>query len=108
MTDDERPPEVTPSELAEALVRGAALIDVREADEYAEGHVPSALHIPLNDVAGRIAEIPTDVQVYVICAVGGRSLTAASVLRRTGIDAISVAGGTNLWASEGREIVSGC
>jgi rhodanese-related sulfurtransferase len=47
----------------------------------------------------RMAEIPSDGTLYVICALGGRSRAAAEFLRSNGIDAVNVAGGTNAWVA---------
>ena len=89
------------------LATGAVLVDVREDDEYADGHVASALHIALSTVPDRVSEIPASGPVYVICALGGRSARAAEFLRAQGIDAINVAGGTNGWVDSGRAVVVG-
>ena len=109
MTDTaaETPPEVDLDPLARDLEAGAVLIDVRRPDEYAEKHVPGARLIPLDELSSRAGEAPQGETVYVICAVGGRSLTAAAALNQAGWDTVSVAGGTNKWAEEGRPIVTG-
>ncbi|MGN6780678.1 MAG: thioredoxin [Marmoricola sp.] len=77
------------------------LLDVREDDEYAAGHVPGAEHIPMNQVPARLAELPSGRTVHVICQAGGRSRQVTDFLRQQGIDAINVAGGTGAWASRG-------
>jgi len=100
-------PEIDLSELERVLATGAVLVDVREDDEYADGHVASALHIALSTVPDRVSEIPASGPVYVICALGGRSARAAEFLRAQGIDAINVAGGTNGWVDSGRAVVVG-
>ena len=100
-------PEIDLSELERLLTTGAVLVDVREDDEYADGHVASALHIALSTVPDRVSEIPASGPVYVICALGGRSARAAEFLRGQGIDAINVAGGTNGWVDSGRAVVVG-
>ncbi len=61
------------------------------------GHVPGAVLIPLDQLAARQDEIPDGDPLYVICAVGGRSLTATKALVEAGYRALSVAGGTNGW-----------
>lgn len=105
--DTSRAPEVTVTQLAEALSAGATLIDVREPDEYVEVRVPGAALVPLSELDARAGEIPQDEQVYVICRSGGRSLTAATALNRAGWDAVSVAGGTLAWIDSGRPVESG-
>lgn len=99
--------EVTVDELDAARSAGAHLIDVREADEYAEGHVPGAQLMPLAVVPLLANELPGKTPVYVICASGGRSAQATQILSRIGIDARSVAGGTNAWIRSGRPIDTG-
>jgi rhodanese-related sulfurtransferase len=90
-----------------ALAAGAPVIDVREADEYARGHVPGVRLIPLGELVARIDEVPAAPTVYVICAMGGRSAHGASLLGAAGINAVNVAGGTDAWISSGRSVESG-
>lgn len=94
-------PEIDVVELADRREEGAPLIDVREDDEYAEAHVPGAVHIPLGQVPERIAEVPAGKTVYVICARGGRSAKAVEHYRAAGLDAVNVAGGTLAWIDAG-------
>ena len=94
-------PEIDVAELAARRATGAALIDVREDDEFADAHVPGARHIPLGEVVGRTDEVPTDGTVYVICATGSRSARAVEFYRKQGIDAVNVAGGTLAWIDAG-------
>ena len=72
-----------------------------EPDEIAQARVPGAVLIPLGEVASRLAEVPTDGTVYVICARGGRSAKAVEHYRANGIDAVNVAGGTLGWIDAG-------
>jgi thioredoxin 1 len=85
----------------------AVVLDVRNPDEYESGHVPGAKLIPLGELAGRQDEIPDGDPIYVICASGGRSLTAATALVNAGYHAVSVAGGTKGWIEQGRPYVTG-
>ncbi len=103
----DKPKEIDVAALADALAAGASLIDVREPMEYRAGHAPGAELMPLGSLPDKAANLPTDEPVYVICASGNRSLQAVDFLRRNGIEAYSVAGGTSAWASGGREIVTG-
>ncbi|MFI7435505.1 rhodanese-like domain-containing protein [Micromonospora haikouensis] len=99
--------EVNLADFAAAHANGATVVDVREPFEYVEGHVPGARSVPLGQLAAAVGELPRNHPVYVICASGGRSLSAAQFLARAGIDARSVAGGTGGWARSGRAIVTG-
>jgi rhodanese-related sulfurtransferase len=100
-------PEIDVAELARVREGGAALIDVREPDEYVAAHVPGATLVPLATVPDRLADVPTEGTVYVICAKGARSLRAAEFYRAQGIDAVNVAGGTNAWVDAGHPFSSG-
>jgi rhodanese-related sulfurtransferase len=84
----------------------AWLLDVREDDEWAAGHVPDATHIPLGQLGAHTAEIPQDQQIYVICRSGGRSARATQALNGAGWQAVNVAGGMQDWAAAGRPMVS--
>jgi rhodanese-related sulfurtransferase len=86
---------------------GAVVIDVREPSEYVAGHVPRADLVPLSRLGSSVAELPRGVPVYVICASGNRSLAAADFLARAGIDAWSVAGGTEAWRRAGHLVFHG-
>ncbi|MEV0738461.1 rhodanese-like domain-containing protein [Streptomyces sp. NPDC050549] len=99
--------EVTQEAFAAAWADGALVVDVREADEYTAGHVPGARPMALRTVPGRCGELPTDRPVFVICASGNRSRTAADLMTSRGIDACSVAGGTSAWARAGRPVAAG-
>ena len=100
-------PQVSVTDLDAALSTGAVLIDVREPDEWLEARVAGGLHIPLGQVQARVAEVPTDTRVYVICRSGGRSQRAADWLRQQGIDAVNVSGGTLAWIDAGLDVSSG-
>jgi rhodanese-related sulfurtransferase len=107
--DDAAPDEleVGLETFAEAHAAGAAVLDVRNQDEYEAGHVPGATLIPITELAARQDEIPAGDPLYVICASGSRSLTAAKALARAGYQAVSVAGGTRGWVKQGRPVVTG-
>ncbi|MFI5386876.1 MAG: rhodanese-like domain-containing protein [Fimbriimonadales bacterium] len=86
-------PEVIPpnaesyveSSFAAGIPKDALVLDVRSQNEWDEGHVPGATHIPLGYLEDRVSELPHDRTIAVHCAGGGRSPTAASVLQRAGI-----------------------
>ncbi len=80
---------------------GAVVVDVREPDEYAQGHVPGARLAPLHTVPSLVGELPLDQPVYLVCAVGGRSAQAAAFLAQHGVDAVNVDGGTRDWQEAG-------
>ena len=86
-------PEIELAAFAAAHADGAVVIDVREPLEYVAGHVSGARLVPLAQVHPRRRDLPHGVPVYVICATGNRSKTAAGWLRNASVDAVSVAGG---------------
>lgn len=102
----EETPEVTVEELARARTEGVEVLDVRSAEEYAQGHVPGAVNVPLEDVLAAPAQSAAD-GVHVICRSGGRSLKAAKALNAAGVRAVSVSGGTSAWIDSGREVEGG-
>lgn len=91
---------------AASVPDGAWLLDVREDDEWAAGHVPGARHIPLGQLGARAAEVPEGEDVYVICRSGVRSGRAAEALAGAGWQAINVAGGMQSWAAAGRPMIT--
>jgi len=101
------PKEIDVDELAARLATGAVVVDVREADEYHEAHVPGAILVPLSELQGRVDDVPAGEAVLVICKSGGRSMRACEFLAPLGRDVTNVAGGTMAWIDSGREVVSG-
>jgi rhodanese-related sulfurtransferase len=96
-------PSVTPDE----VTSDAYLLDVREPDEWEAGHAPGAHHLPMMEVPARLAEIPTDQQVVVVCRSGGRSGQVVSYLMGNGWDNVrNLDGGMQVWAAVGRDVVS--
>jgi rhodanese-related sulfurtransferase len=96
--------EVTVDELEQAIAAGEFVVDVRESFEFEDGHVPQAKHIPLNSIPENLADLPKDKKIWIICASGGRSMTAANFLEQQGLDCVSVAGGTSAWIGSGKTV----
>ena len=85
--------------------RKAFVLDVRDPWEYAEGRIPGALSVPQADLALRLAEVPQDRDVLVVCATGNRSLRAAGFLKAVGHTRITnLDGGTSGWKEAGNPI----
>jgi len=70
--------------LPELKRKGALLIDVRSATEFASGNAPGTLNIPLQELGSRLAEIPKSTPVVLCCASGTRSGMAKLVLKKNG------------------------
>ncbi len=99
-------PQIDVEELAAARGTGL-LLDVREPGEYAAGHVPGAVLMPMSQLANRVSELDKTSPVFVICASGNRSSAMTDLLRGADFDAVSVAGGTGAWARSGRALKEG-
>ena len=85
----------------------AVVLDVREPHEWAAGHAPGALHIPLGELPERAGEVPQDGPVAVVCHLGGRSSRAVAWLQQHGWSSTrNVAGGMEAWAEAGLPMVS--
>ena len=100
--------EVDPSEVAELMHEGVAIIDVREAEEYAAGHLPGARHVPRSYLETRIEGVVPDrsSQVILYCASGNRSAYGARTLTEDlGYEHVrSMTGGITLWKDRGYEV----
>ena len=100
-------PEITVDELADLLVSGVRLIDVREPNEYDEARVPGGQLIPLATIPDNLDAFRGDGPTYVVCRSGGRSRMACEYLAAQGAEAINVAGGVLAWIASGHEIATG-
>ena len=92
---------ITVAQLAERT--DTPLIDVRERGEFASGHVPGAVNLPMSEIGDLLHELP-DGAFDVICQLGGRSARVVEALEARGYDVTNVEGGTAEWIAEGREV----
>ena len=92
-------PSITPTEVAAKLADGWMLLDVRTDEEWAQGHVDGAVHIPMDQLMGRLDEVGD--QVVCMCAVGARSARVAQYLNAHGYEAVNLDGGIYGWADAG-------
>lgn len=83
-----------------ALGDGVTVIDVRELDEWVDGHIPWAVHVPLATVPDRVDAFD-GTPTYVICKVGGRSASACRFVAEQGADVVNVVGGMLAWEAAG-------
>jgi rhodanese-related sulfurtransferase len=99
-------PEVDVAQVARERANGTIqIVDVREPDEWAAGHLPGAVLIPLGQLAFRKGELDPARPVVTICRSGNRSLTAAELLLKSGFrDVRSMAGGMIAWAKAGHPV----
>ncbi|HWS23201.1 MAG TPA: rhodanese-like domain-containing protein [Anaerolineales bacterium] len=81
---------------------GAFFLDVREVDEWNQGHIKGATLIPLGELEQRYNELPKDQPIVVYCRSGNRSLTGRDILLEAGFeDVVSMDGGIIDWAQSG-------
>jgi rhodanese-related sulfurtransferase len=88
-----------------AVPTEAVLLDVREDDEWAAGHIAGAVHVPMMQLPQRLAYDPgelADNSIVVVCKVGGRSAQVTAWLRHHGFDAVNLSGGMLAWEAAGR------
>src|ERR1700729_1454522 len=100
--------EVDPSAVREQLQEGALVIDVRQDEEWATGHIPGARHVPKSHLESRIEGVAPDKAQHVVlyCASGQRSAWAARTLvEDLGYESVeSMTGGFTLWKDRGYEV----
>jgi rhodanese-related sulfurtransferase len=99
-------PSSVPAVSADDLTRTVALLDVREPHEWAAGHAPGALHIPMGDVPSRVADLPDADDVVVVCHMGGRSARVAAYLLDQGYACRNLTGGMVAYAAAGLPLES--
>jgi glyoxylase-like metal-dependent hydrolase (beta-lactamase superfamily II) len=93
---------------ARHLVRhGATVLDVREPDEYAAGHIEGAIHVPLGGLVTNMGRVPRGRPVVVYCGHGERASTGASLLEAAGFrDLVNLNGGMGAWQDAGLSIAN--
>jgi hydroxyacylglutathione hydrolase len=103
--------QIDPEELAQRAEADGGLIvlDVRDASEFASGHIPGAVHIPYGEIAERAGELPADRAIATVCSGGKRSGLAASLLQREGFERVIHVGkgGVGTWKRAGRPLETG-
>jgi hydroxyacylglutathione hydrolase len=102
---------IDPDALAARVSEGNGLtvLDVRDADEFAEYRIPGSLNVPYGELAERISELPRDRVIAAVCSGGKRSGLAASILQREGFeDVVHVGhGGVGTWKRDGHPVDTG-
>ena len=99
-------PTIELSNVPTELPDGVVVLDVREPEEWAAGHIEGAVHIPLGTLPVRLQDLPDAQQFLVVCKVGGRSAQATMYLGQQGHAAVNLAGGMLDWEAAGRPMVS--
>ena len=80
------------------LVQGAigSLVDVRGADEFERGHLPGAINLPVDELRGRLSEVPSG-RIAVYCQVGMRGYLATRILMADNREVVNLSGGYHAW-----------
>lgn len=103
--DEAFPEEISVAQARAKLHAGAFILDVREPEEYASGHIPEATLIPLGQLEKRANELPRDREIVVVCRSGGRSAMGRDILKKAGFTKVaSMAQGMNAWKAAGYPI----
>ena len=98
--------QIGPEQAVRLLAAGAALIDVREPEEWRVGRAAEAIHVPLGELGGRLGDLPEDRTLIMVCRSGGRSNAAAAALVRIGLPAVNLAGGMQAWKAAALGVVA--
>ena len=101
-----RLPSVEPDEARELLSGDALMIDVRDAHEWAAGHSPHSVHVPLDSLSTSIPYTTHERRVIVVSRSGRRAKQVVVRLRAAGIDAVLLDGGLRAWIRAGGEFVA--
>ena len=96
-------PSVTPAEVPAKLAEGWMLLDVRTDEEWAEGRIEGATHVPMDQVVARLDEIGD--RVVCVCHLGGRSARVTQYLNAQGKETVNLDGGVEGWAGAGLPLV---
>jgi rhodanese-related sulfurtransferase len=98
--------KITAAELANVQSRGSVhLIDICSPTEYASGHVPGSINIPMEQIVARIADMGIGLPVVLICKSGQRASATAQLLKASRPDVLVLDGGTRAWRESGGQIV---
>lgn len=95
-------------EKLDELTRSGArpvLIDVRTIGEFGAGHVPGAIHMPMEEAESRLDDIPTDVPVVLLCQTGSRASVVCDLIQHERSNSMVLEGGTDAWVGAGRPTV---
>ncbi|OHV44345.1 rhodanese-like domain-containing protein [Pseudofrankia sp. BMG5.36] len=99
-------PTVTVADIPPGTPGELFLLDVREPEEWAAGHIDGAAHIPMGELTGRLGEVPRSARVVAVCRSGNRSARVTAYLVGGGWDAHNLEGGMMAWAALGRPMTA--
>ena len=96
--------EVNTDQAYQMYQSGVFVVDVRTQEEWDEYHAPNTTLIPLDQLQNRLAEIPKDREILVVCRSGNRSQQGRDILLAAGYNATSMTGGFKEWYAKGYPI----
>lgn len=100
--------EISVAQAVAGQEKGSFLLDVREPDEWDAAHVSGSNLIPLGELEARVAEVPRDREIVVVCRSGNRSKHGRDILLAAGYTKVaSMSGGLLAWKAEGHPTVGG-
>lgn len=88
---------VSAAEAHQRIDKGAFVVDVRQSQEFVDGHIQGAKLVPLNELPNRLNELPKDRELVVVCRSGARSSAATRQLVAAGYQAVNLSGGMMAW-----------
>ena len=102
-------PEISAATAQEAIRNAGVVVDVREAEEFAAGHVPGAVHISRGMLEFRFSGMPAlqsrDLKIVLYCKSGGRAALAGAALQEMGyLNVQNIAGGFDAWLAQGMPV----
>jgi rhodanese-related sulfurtransferase len=97
---------ITVSELRHQPPAGALLVDVRSATEFASGHVPGAINIPMDQIEARLADLDPGLALVLVCQSDQRARMTAGLLAPCRSQISVLEGGTKAWAQAGLPLVA--
>lgn len=102
------PAEISVEQANAKRDQGAFILDVRQPEEWEQVHIPNATLIPLDQLSSRLAEVPQDQEIVVVCRSGNRSAQGRDILLGAGYKQVtSMAGGVTEWQKQGLPTASG-
>lgn len=99
-------PSITVSELRHQLPAQPQLIGVRSPSEFASGHIPTAINIPMDEIEARVHDLHANVPLILICQAGTRARVTAALLEPCQRQIAILEGGTSAWLAAGLPIVT--
>lgn len=82
------------------------LVDVRSPNEFAAGHIPGSVNLPMNEISGRLRDLRPNQAIVLICQRGSRAALTADLLKAQGVEASVLQGGTHAWVNRGGRLIS--